>query len=204
MEISNNVASHFAALSGKNAGNAKASAAQLAAHAPASNANVAATLKAGNSSFTPTEAVQKEAEKWESFAADTLSEMKSEMDHHNHIKNIPDSYWSKLEEAGGSEFVAIRKQQEKEEMARIEATLVTIQQSLVDHDFNVSGTLYQKNNVGDFEFGDFELSKQGLGYELLFDGPETSEISYSRSRGRGNKPDMNNDLQALLFREEHR
>ena len=202
-EISNNIAAHFAALSGRNAGNTKATAAQVEAQTLPEQTNIAATLKADNSNFTPTEAVQKEAAKWETFAADTLNEINAEMNHHNVLKNLPESYWAQVKEASGPELLAIHRTQINDRMAETEGNLVIMQQSLADNSFNVDGDIYQKNDLGEFGFGDFQLSKSGLGYELLFTGPDERTIDYSPMWGRGNKPEMNNDLQALLFRENH-
>jgi hypothetical protein len=204
MEISNYGTKHFTTLAGATPASARASTVEEAASTPPGQARIAAAPKASSSSFTPSAAVQKEAEKWETFAAETFESMKIEMNYHNHMLKFDDAFWARKEEVFGPEYVEITKKYVKERLAATEGNLAEMQQGLVNNGFVISGAIYQKNDLGEFEFGDFEVSKSGLGYKLLFEGPEKSETDYRPawlSRGRDRLSMLNDDLLSVLFRE---
>ncbi|MCH8863184.1 MAG: hypothetical protein IID51_11810 [Proteobacteria bacterium] len=191
---------------GGNEGTQRASAVQQMAEAKKTSAlpATAAPPKASNSNFTHTTAVQKEALRWETFAADTFEAMKTEINYHNHILKFDDAYWAQKEEIMGAKYVEISKKYVKERLAATEGNLAEMQQGLVDNGFVISGAIYQKNDLGEFEFGNFKVSKSGSGYKLLFEGPEKSETDYRpvwSSRGRDRISMLNDDLFPVLFRE---
>ena len=204
MEISNNGAMNFFAQTMKTQGIVKASEARTAAQTLPEQANVAATMKAGNSNFTPTEAVQKEASKWETFAANELESIQGDIRRFNYAKGKDDAYWTEMEEIHGPEYVVIAKERDRRTIANMDDRLAYHEQRLTDNGFNITGTLAQVNDVGNYEFGDFTISKKGVGYDLLFSGPNDSEIEYTRGRGRAPNVLVDNKLQDLLFKESRR
>lgn len=204
MEISNNGVANFFAQAARTQGTAKAAATQAAAQTLPEQANVAATSKAGNSTFTPTEAVQKEATKWETFADATLSALEGDINRYNDAKSHDDAYYAQKEAIFGPEYVAVTKERDTWVISNIEDTLAARQKHLTDNGFKVTGTLAQVNDLGNYEFGDFTISKKGAGYDLLFKGPDDSEIEYSRRRGRPQNSLVDNKSQDLIFKESRR
>ena len=207
MEISNNIAGHFAALSGRNAGNAKGTAAQTTAQALPEQANIAATIKAGNSNFTPSESVQKEAIKWESFAEKQLGYIEKEIGYYNEVLSHDDAYWAEKEAIFGAEYVEVSKGHDQTMLRSVPLAIDQFKQRLTDNGFSISGTLTQENEFGELEFGNFTLSKEGLGFEFFYDSEDGSEIEYTRGRssnGNSHTPKMSSKLQSLLFLENHR
>jgi hypothetical protein len=125
----------------------------------------------------PSGAAKEDAAYWVSSAEDSIGRIGLHMNSYNSTKNRPDSYWTEKEKELGSEWVA-QKRIEDVRMMEVDTKIMEMSQQWLTRNFEVKGTIYQKNSAGDFEFGKFQLSRSGPGYAILIDSEEGSKVVF--------------------------
>ncbi len=132
----------------------------------------------------PSAAAKTDAAYWVNYAESRIEKIGESMRIYNHVRNRPSEYFREMEAEYGADFVRQMKESDELVLRGSEMTMAAHDMS-IRANFDVTGTIYEKNAAGDYQFGKFTINRAGAGFAIHIDSEEGTRVAFNRGRFSG-------------------
>ncbi|MCH8861368.1 MAG: hypothetical protein IID51_02515 [Proteobacteria bacterium] len=129
----------------------------------------------------PSQAVKTDAAYWVDYAESRIASIGGFMEIYNHAKNRPESDFQRIEQEYGPEIAAQAREGRLITMKAAETVMVADDMS-IRANFDVTGTIFEKNAAGDYQFGKFTIDRAGDGFAIHIDSEDGTKLAFNRGR----------------------
>lgn len=129
----------------------------------------------------PSQAAKTDAAYWVDIAEKGLTTIEAHMNGYNdELNGLDDLIAKELAEFGPERAALLRSG--REGSLRVQEAEIILKVAMLERDFQITGNVVEKNASGNYQFGEFTLSRSGAGYAIMIDSEDGTRVAFNRGR----------------------